>query len=352
MQRKKKIALALILSLTFSLLFLIFGAKPLSIEYQFTPNWNIDIQGASTNDDENAVALPFRLGQTIGYFTSDGKIISRTTFPFRASISHSYFAPYNADAKNTDFFFPNETKCGTIAEAGFPFFDDERIYVFLPGGGAVAKYSASSNKIWQYSNTSPITAFSSSERGTVLGFADGSVTVISHDGKITNEFSPGGSDFPIILGAALSQDAQMVATISGRNPTRFSLTKKEGDASKIIFHEFIDDKMPTQEVVKFNKNCSHVYYGFTNTLGVLNIEKLKQRHIPLHGSLVSLKESSGLIFALAKEQNTYTVYAIESFDAVIASFSFTAEYAFIETDESSLYVGKDSSISKIALSKK
>ena len=55
---------------------------------------------------------------------------------------------------------------------------------------------------------------------------------------------------------------------------------------------------------------------------------------------------------LTKDKNKYKIYAIETPATLIGSFGFEANSAFIQTKGNELYVGKDSTISKILITKK
>ena len=54
---------------------------------------------------------------------------------------------------------------------------------------------------------------------------------------------------------------------------------------------------------------------------------------------------------MGKEKNNYTVSIIDNTDTLEGSFSFTADSAFIHAEDNNIYLGKDSSISKISISK-
>ena len=71
--------------------------------------------------------------------------------------------------------------------------------------------------------------------------------------------------------------------------------------------------------------------------------------ILLHGNGETHNIFDKLIYKLEKE---YTVYAVENFSTLIGFFSFTAEHAFILADSNRLYVGKDSTISCLSITKK
>ena len=82
-------------------------------EYSFSPDWKINVNATSENPEAAVPAeeiplteqlLHFKLGQTIGYFTKDGKIALSESFPAKASISDTYYSLYNSEAQDISFY--------------------------------------------------------------------------------------------------------------------------------------------------------------------------------------------------------------------------------------------------------
>jgi len=282
MKHKKGVAFYVFLGIVFSIVYLIFAAQPLGKEYQFIPQWKLDVN-AQTQKTTVAGEKPlyFKLGQTMGYFTESGTLLSTETFPFKAAISEHYYAPYNTYGSAIDFFTPDGKKAGTITESGFPLFDKDRIFVFLAGGASFVECDSDGKRKWEYNGTVPITAFDSSPSGCVAGFADGTVRQFSSDGTMIQKFSPGGSDFQVILGAALSSDGSMIALVAGQNRQRFVLMKKYDAQTKIVFHEYIAQSDPRQRLVEFSKDGSTVWYNYKDMLGIVAIQ-FSVVHTPKH----------------------------------------------------------------------
>ena len=352
MKHKKGVAFYVFLGIVFSIVYIILAAEPLAKEHQFIPQWKLELNAHIQKADASGEKpLYFKLGQMMGYFTESGKLLSIETFPFKAAISERYYAPYNTYGSSIDFFTPDGQKAGTITESGFPLFDKDRIFVFLAGGASFVECDPDGKRKWEYNGTVPITAFDSSPSGCVAGFADGTVRQFSSDGTMIQKFSPGGSDYQVILGAALSSDGSMIALISGQNRQRFVLMKKYETQSKVVFHEYVGQNDPRQRLVEFGKDGSTVWYNYKNTLGIVDTKSGKASHLAIRGQAISLEECGDLVFVLTKDNTKYTVYAIEKFDTMNGSFSFDAQSAFIRTDDENLFVGKDSSISRIKITK-
>ena len=352
MKHKKGVAFYVFLGIVFSIVYIILAAEPLAKEHQFIPQWKLDVNAHIQKADASGEKpLYFKLGQTMGYFTESDTLLSVETFPFKAAISEHYYAPYNTYGSSIDFFTPDGQKAGTITESGFPLFDKDRIFVFLAGGASFVECDSDGKRKWEYDGTVPITAFDSSPSGCVAGFADGTVRQFSSDGTMIQKFSPGGSDYQVILGAALSSDGSMIALVAGQNRQRFVLMKKYEAQSKVVFHEYVGQSDPRQRLVEFGKDGSVVWYNYKNTLGIVDTKSGKASHLAIRGQAISLEESGDLVFVLTRDETNYTVYAIEKFDTMIGSFSFDAQSAFIRTDGENLFVGKDSSISRIKITK-
>lgn len=364
MNRKKNNTVGIILfALLLCILYTIFAVKPLSTELHMSPQWTSPISNAipeaknpdetiSENNISSEKLIPYKLKQNIGYFTSSGKISSAITFPYKSTISSDYYTFYTTNCNSFTIYDNKSNEVCTIKASGYPFIQEDRIYLMLPGGTSFAKYDIEGNKIFQYESYAPITAFSSSKNGTVAGFADGHIVAFNNEGKIVQNFIPGGSENNIILGADISEDGLTIACITGQNRQRFIISRQEGERSKIIFHDYLEKELQHQTLVKFHGDC--VFYGYNGGIGSVHLEKLKNAHIPIKGSITQIEfiDDLNLGFILSKEKNSYTVSVLESFDNVNSSFSYNAASSFIQTENSNLFIGKDDRISCIKISRR
>lgn len=351
---KKKLNPVVSICVIFSLVYIFFAVKPLSKEIHFLTKWTIDANKVSPklSDSKKSEAdekIPFKLGQTAGYFTKDAKILSVFTFPYKAAISQNEYCTYGTSDSRISVYSNEGKKISEISANGFPYFQEDRKFLMLPGGNSFAFLSQDSKILWTYENYVPITAFDSSENAIVTGYADGCILLFNNDGTVEQEFIPGGSEYPVILGVAVSKDAQMVASVSGQKQQRFVLAQKEGKSLKIAFHEYLEAETNSQCLVKFSKDSGHVYFAHKNCLGVVDTKKLTSKHIKIRGNILSINEAkdSRTVFVLSKEKNKYYVSVLQKSDIYAGNFNFTAESAFITVKENSLFVGKNSSISKI-----
>lgn len=342
------------LAIAFSVIYILFSFKPIGTELTLTPEWTENILNIHEASEKDGELIPFRLGQNFGYFTDSGKISTCKSYPFKSTITSTRYTSYGANTTEFDMYLPNGKKEGTIKEAGFPFFDEDRIYVFLPGGTSFSQFNEKGKQLWRYESYLPVTAFASNSSGCVAGFSDGRLISFNKNGKPDQNFIPGGSDINVILGVDLSEDAKTIACVCGQNEQRFIVASNKDGHSKIIFHKYLEKQLARQTLVKFSPDSKTVYYNYNGGLGIVNLETGRTSEIPIEGKIsqIEFSSTSGMVFALSKDKNTYLVSIIEPFDHTLACFDFEGSNGFIMVRGDSLYVGRDTNISKLTVSRK
>jgi len=339
-------------SIIFLLVYLIVAAIPLGPDIYFAPIWT------RTVSDSDQTALPgaftgeseaFILGNRFGYFNPDGTILTSSTVNERITASGSAWAVYPQNARDTVVHFPDGTPKLTVAGSGFVHIDGDRTYLFLPGGGGVAQIADTGSRKWVLEHSAPITAFNSSPRGTIVGYADGLLSAVDPDGKELFSFYPGGSNREVILGASLSEDGTMAACVAGIDRQRFILVKLSGGQHKIIFHTYLEGDLRRQAFVDFEKNGRFVFFESRGSLGIVDCQRLSANRIPMQGEIIAAGEFPGetLFVILAKDGGKYRLEAIERPDHLVASATFEAKDAFLIQRENAIYLGRDNTISRI-----
>lgn len=353
MKNKKTLSIYILIAVSFTILYLILASKPLTKEYQFTPEWKISaLNPVVAKNSENSKPMHFMLGQSSGYFTEKGEITLYNSYPSKIAMSDSYYALYSAEAKDVAFYDSEGKKSGTLEPVGFPYFQDDQIFVFLPGGNSIAKCNSNGKTLWTIENTIPITAFSSNKDYCAIGYANGNIKVYENEfGKCTMDYFPGGSDLPVILGISISKNGEYIASISGHNRQRFVVAKKINNQPKIIYHSFLKDETNERTLVYFTSDDSNIFFNYGKYLGIYNLETKKEACIPVDNRLISVQESNSLVYLLGKNKHTYTIYIVEKTNTLEGKFSFNANMAFIKTSGDNFYIGKDNTISKVIVSR-
>lgn len=355
MQIKKNLHIIITVSIAFLVLYTFFAAKSLSNELQLTPQWTASIfQVSQEEPGTSQTQLPFRMGQNMGYFTTDGTISLMESFPFQAAISPTYRAAYSPDSDRIPVYQLHSGRQGApdfyIEDTGFPYICDDRIYLLNPGGYGISQYSRE-GRLWQFEHSAPITTISSSPSGTAVGYADGIIFIFSATGELVQTFEPGGSAYPIILGTALSPSASQLACVSGIDQQRFVLTQQRNGVNKVVFHTYLEGNQREPVLVQFSQDERTVFYSCATGIGIVDCTTFANTVIPLKGKPLSIQESphNNMIAVLTKDKDRYNIYLMEMSGTFIGSFGFQADSAFITIEDGNLFVGRDTSISKINL---
>lgn len=336
----------------FLLIYMFIAAIPMGSDIFFVPVWTRDIT-ADIAPDPTTFGKPgletFVLGNRFGYFMPDGTILSSRATGDRVSTSPSAWAVYPEDARNTPVFAPDGSTKMTIPAGGFVHLANQQTYLFLPGGDGVSQYNDNGVVLWTRVHTAPITAFNSSPKGTVIGYADGYLVCIAPDGKEKFAFYPGGSDYQVILGAAISEDGTQVACVAGIDKQRFLLINITGDQYKISYHTYLESNLRRQVLVEFEKNGDFAFFESGSALGIIDCRKFTKSTVPIEGRVVAAGKSPGnaLFVILTKNGAKYTLSAIERPDHLVASIRFEAKDAFLIQREDAIFLGSDSRISRI-----
>ena len=353
MKTKKHFGLFIFLTIFISIIYISLAAKPLTSEHSFTPVWKINTSNPVIKQSAQPENLKhFHLGQSLGYFDETGSISLYQSFAEKVAISDSYYATYNSNAKNTVFYNNKGEEAGVIEANGFPYFCDDLIYVFLPGGCSFSKCSETGKILWTFEGIFPITAFAAKEKYTAVGFSNGSIKILNNENGSTEiDFAPGGSDYPVILGLAISDDGTYVASVSGHSHQRFVLSKREEKQQKIIYHRFLDYDSPYRTAVHFCNDGNRIIYNFYGGIGIYDISEKSEKIIPLKDKILTIKETDDFVILLGKDKASYSLSIIDNTNTLEGSFSFKAEAAFIHADKNDIYLGKDNTISRISISK-
>ncbi len=342
-------------SIVFLLIYMFVAAIPIGPDLYFEPGWTRDLTQPLDSPDTPLVSSDlsrpeaFILGSRFGYFAPDGRILRNETSNMRISVSPWAWAVYPQDARGTGINFTDGSPKMTISESGYVHLDDDRVFLFLPGGNGIRQYDRSGVPMWTREHTAPITAFNSSPAGAVIGYADGNLSFIRTDGTEAFSFYPGGSNSQVILGASVSEDGTLVACVSGLERQRFLLVKVTGNQHKILHHTWLEGDLDRQVYVNFEQKGRYVFFETSRGLGVMDCKRLTDWLVKIPGRIVTTGECPGdsIFLVLSKEGDGYALSAVERPNHLVASTRFAARDAFLLQRGTSIYLGTDSSISRI-----
>ncbi len=330
-------------------------------EVQFLSKWTFSLDEKTLPSEDSSNLVSFRLGDTLGYFSPAGNFAYKYKIPVlksgklaNASISSRFWTICDAESSEFSLCNPDGSKLVKISAQGNPFIQDDKLFLFASGGASFVHYDLSGKELWRSESYVPIISFSSSDVGIVVGYADGEIRCISPMGEQIFSMYPGGSSYPVILGADLSDSGEYVACVSGIDEQRFVLIRRNGNQQKIVFHEYLDGNIKENVTVYFTNDSNYVYYNFENTLGILDCKKLISKHLPIKGKVLKIAEvpAENVVFVLSKQNNDCTITIIEGMSNVLGTYEYQAENTFISAKDDNLFIGVDDKISCIQVVKK
>ncbi len=351
---RKRIIIILSITLLFLFVYTTLSVKAVNNGFSLNPHWSVLVNNTEIDAESanlHTLGIPYKTAQHYGYISPDGTILQKKPYTYNAAISTTYNAEYTESS--TDFsLFNMQEELAHFEVAGFPFFDKDRIFVFLPGGNSVAQFAPDAARLWTYEQYTPITAFDSSSNGSIIGFADGNLVGLLPNGEKRFSFYPGGSEHEVVFGAAISESGFLTAAISGLDKQRFTVSKYADGQNKIIFHTYLDSEVLEQTAIQFSLDESSVYFNTADGLGIFNFETEDVLYIPLKGKILTVEELHNAVLAvLSVENNTYRISFIEDEKYMLGSFQFDATNAHMIANEDALYITRGETVSKVTLEK-
>ena len=349
-KRNKLINITIVI--IFIVVYILFAVKPFRSNIQLEPVWTIDVINAERMIVEDT-AMPFKLGNNIGYFTENGEVclLKQIEDTQMSAITEDVYAVYNNTATETEVNFIKEDSSSVIRRAGFPFFEEGRLFMMYPNGNGFSKYAKDGSELWGFEYYCPITSIQSTENLVVVGFADGVIIVLDSKGEQKHVIQPAGSEYEVIFGTAISKNGEYIACISGLNKQRLVLIDISEKTSKIVFHEYVDIESIDQRLVRFSENGKYVFFNEENSFVAVDIDERESVKIPTEGKVVQIKEAAGgdFYFVLSKDSDESTVHILNKNMYYVGNFKLNNRNTFIESDSDNLYVGNGQKISKISL---
>ena len=359
MKEGKKINLYIVFGFLIVLIYMFLAIKPLKKELCFEPEKTIalfELAGEQPfyKDAGEKPTFCFRLAKYAGYLTEDGEPVYVAQYPYKATLSDSAWAFYNNDSESVSVQNIDGSLKTILQTAGFPFFQNDRLFVFLPNGNAVKEFDPLGREKWIYESYAPITAYNTSKSECIIGFADGELVGLDSYGKQNFSFYPRGSSKEVILGADIDSEKKLAACVSGIDKQRFILSSYGNNQQKVIFHEYLDGSLRQPVIVKFGKIRNVVYFQCHDGLGIADCKKFKLTIIPMEETIRQVEEIEdlGITLVLAEKDNNWIVYLFENAEYSVGSLPFTADSAFIKAVGDGFFLGKDDTVSKIRITYK
>ncbi|MGP1593896.1 MAG: hypothetical protein ACTTH8_01455 [Treponema sp.] len=358
----------IIFPLIFLVIYMFTATVPLGSDVYFLPVWvrtiapdsaQAELAGMTGDKLFSICAEPeafaaespkaFISGSRFGYFTESGTLLRSEVIKNNVSLSSEMWTAYSENALKTPVYRPNGELFTTIDKAGFIHIDEQRLYLFEPGGNIVAYYNTDGQQVWRYAHTAAITAFHSAAMGTVIGYSDGRLVYLNNEGVPLLDLYPGGSNYQIILGAALSEDGRFIACLCGIDRQRALLIRVEKNKYKIVQHQYLKDSLRKQLFVDFDKDGNNAFFECSDGIGIFDCRHFSTGILPVKGTITAsgLHPYKNITTVITQNEQSAVLSIVETPMHLIGSTTFPSKNTFLIQERDSLYVATDRSLARI-----
>ncbi|MDR0495417.1 MAG: WD40 repeat domain-containing protein [Treponema sp.] len=329
------------------------SARPIPLETVLIPCWlnsvesgtPISLNGSPIRTDGED-AIPFSLGNRLGYVSRNGPFFINQARKANVSLSQERWAEYEAEPGSVTIRDSGGEPLAVIENPrGYPFFLDGRIFLINSEQNAISAVGESGAADWTFECAAPLTCVDAAAGLVLAGTLDGIAVVLDDGGGQVFSFEPGGSRYMVILGCAISRDGARIALISGIDDQRFLMLERFGSSGhdfKVIYHEFLDDGFRRPVYVSFIEDDHWVIFERGGGLGFYNINSRQTGKVALNGEISAIDQSGGqgMVFVvISRHENARELIGIRLPGRVIIDSPFISEEVFLGRMESRLIVG-------------
>ncbi|MCL2008106.1 MAG: WD40 repeat domain-containing protein [Treponema sp.] len=337
-----------ILGLPVFIIFVFTVPHPVEEETVLSSLWiNSPLSSSESSIMRGESLIPFILGDRFGYVGESGRYTLNRVRDGYVSISDNFWTEYETLPSRINIMNPAGDNVLSIdGPRGYPLFLDNRIFIVGSEQNSVMELSRDGRELWSYDFPGPITCVDAQGGYFLAGTLDGAVILLDSRGRpVFTPFEPGGSNLPIILGCAISEDASLLAIISGINEQRFLLMERTGDNFRVVYHEFLGSGFRRPVHISFIDNDSKVAFEREGGMSIYTIGTRRSININIKGEVVALDKSGldGYLFVITSGgEEEKSLVTIRYPGQVVGVAPFYGRDIFLSRQGSALYLGGDS----------
>ena len=355
-------------SMLFAVYFFL-AARPVPLETVLVPRWLNSIEtgtpayldGAPVGEEDTSIPpqrIHFTLGSRFGYVSRDGLLSVNQVKKANVSLSREKWAEYEEEPSRIAVY-DNSGEQAVVIEnpRGYPFFLDGRTFIISSEQNAISAIDESGAVSWTYEFAGPLTDADSAAGLLLVGTLDGVAGLLDSGGRLVFSFKPGGSQYSVILGCAISHDGSRLALISGIDDQRFLVLERFGSSAdyKVVYHEFLGDGFRRKVYISFVEDDRWIVFERVGGLGLYEISLRKSGKVELEGEVCDVDHSGGkgMVFAvISRSENEKELIGIRLPGRVIIESPFKSEEVFLGRMDSRLIVGGGQTLASFDLEKR
>ena len=361
---KKKINIWIVLWIIIFTLYFFIAARPITEETVLIPKWLISIDSlnpiaiGNNSIKEDHYLIPFNLGNHFGYISSNGNFFINRIKNSMISLSEENWSEYETEPEKLLINRNNGEILAVIDNpCGYPFFLDGRIFLIDSEQNSISEIDSRGSVLWRHQFASIITCVDAASGLLLAGSLDGILGVLEKNGKQIFSFNPGGSQYSVIVGCAISGDGKKIAVISGIDRQRFLFLERDryGSSYNVVYHEYLEEGFRRPVYIEFIDDDQWVLFERKEGLGFYKIGSRKTEKLKLDGKITAIDNCGGggqVFIIISLNEKSKKLIEIKMPDIVMLNAPFKSEGTFLSRKDSRLIIGGEQTLLAFDIEKK
>jgi hypothetical protein len=341
--RRKGRAFWLLLPLLIVLYLLLFP-RPGGREVFVRPVWAREVPPDSTElSGAEGPSWYFRAADAFGYADLEGNLYYVGRKLQNLSLSDTGFLNYGSVPDHVVFMDIRGRFQFSIRSHGYPLLDGsgQLLYSINTDMSGLKRIDRDSGIVWSMSFSVPVTTVALAGQECVIGLMDGRFLVVDAGGRITHQQMTEGSRIPVVLGAAVSEDRNRIALVSGIDPQRLSVVQRRGGELTTELAMDLGSDIRREVQLRFGPGDRFLFHEAEDGLGVIDVRRKKTSRIPVPGVLDCLDVGPFFAAAAFRSDEGSRLLIFRPRDSVLFSRSLAEAGTYIRILGRSLVLGLD-----------
>ena len=356
--RKKRPARVFFVALIVIVLYFALFPYPLGREIVARPVWSVTLPDpaappAPSPDNAKTIAVPFQLGELFGYASPDGSILHAEKTLFRVALSQAGFVNYTRLGTNWILQDARGARVLSFSGQGYPLLssDGARIFIVKADLSGIIELDRTGEAAWSRDFPALMTSASIPGDSLLIGLLNGTLLLLNGKGSPVYEHAVGGSRLPVILGAAISPDGSLIASVSGIAPQLLTVLRRQGQGFGEMDREVLVSDFRREVRVSFSPDSRYLFIEGERAMGLFDPAAPRLAWLPLQGAISDICFPGGgrLTAVAARDGSVVELRILHPFTAPIMKETFSAQQLFLGTVEGDLLVGMDGRLLRIGL---
>jgi hypothetical protein len=359
--RKKRPARALFIGLCASVAYFGLFPYPLGKEIVARPRWAAELPlqaaiplqpgAAELKEAPGGGPASFQLGDLLGYIDVDGAVLHAEKVLFRATLSDSGYVNYTRLGTDWIMRNPRGARLQSFSGSGYPLLspDGGRFFIVKTDLTGIMELDGSGGVRWSRDVPGFMTSASIQGDELLLGLIDGSMILLNRQGMPVFERSFTESRIPVILGAAVSPDGGLLAAISGIEPQKLTVLRRQGASYAVIAQTALASDFRREVRLAFAPDARSLLLEGERAVGWFDPSARRLDWAPLRGALAGLSFIRGgrWAAAAAQEGSLAELLILAPRGVTAARELFPARELFVGSVAGQLLVGLDGRLLRI-----